>query len=90
MLAYAGHQMMGRRWGKVRKAEVGWCVGVHSFRLLQKEEMDGAAGERIQAADAVPGSGTELPPDNRVLAQAPDCRWACLPLEILCWAFRRT
>src|SRR5690606_23965151 len=34
-----GHQMLAEALGgKVEKAAAGWCVGVHTFRVLQREE----------------------------------------------------
>ena len=69
-----GHQMMGEALGgKVRKAEVGWCVGVHSFRLLQKEEWMAPPEKEYRLLMLCQDQVQELPPDSRVLAQAPDC-----------------
>ena len=69
-----GHQMMGEALGgKVRKAEVGWCVGVHSFTLLQREAWMAPPEDEYKLLMLCQDQVQELPPDSRVLAQAPDC-----------------
>ncbi|MCB9288110.1 MAG: gamma-glutamyl-gamma-aminobutyrate hydrolase family protein [Lewinellaceae bacterium] len=69
-----GHQMMGEALGgKVRKAEAGWCVGVHSFSLLQQEEWMAPPEKEYKLLMLCQDQIQELPPDSRVLAQAPDC-----------------
>ena len=69
-----GHQMIGEALGgKVRKAEVGWCVGVHSFTLLQREAWMTPTENEFKLLMLCQDQVQELPPDSRVLAQSPDC-----------------
>lgn len=69
-----GHQMLGEALGgKVRKAEVGWCVGVHSFTLLEKEGWMTPPEEEYRLLMLCQDQVQELPPGSRVLARAADC-----------------
>ena len=69
-----GHQMMGEALGgKVRKAEAGWCVGVHSFTLLQQEQWMAPPERNYKLLMLCQDQVQELPPGSRVLARAPDC-----------------
>lgn len=69
-----GHQMMGEALGgKVRKAAAGWCVGVHSFSVLQQEAWMIPPANEYNLLMLCQDQVQELPPDSRVLARAPDC-----------------
>jgi len=69
-----GHQIMGEALGgKVRKAAAGWCVGVHSFTVLQQEQWMVPPERNYRLLMLCQDQVQELPPGSRVLASAPDC-----------------
>ena len=69
-----GHQIIGAALGGVvRKAETGWCIGVHEFELVRQEpwmipSLD-KAGLLMMCQDQV----TELPAGTTVLARSNLC-----------------
>lgn len=69
-----GHQLLAEALGgKVEKAAVGWCIGVHSFQVLQREEWMQPFQERFQLLMSCQDQVQVLPPESQVLAAAPDC-----------------
>ena len=69
-----GHQMMGEALGgKVGKAAVGWCVGVHSFTLLQQEAWMAPPENEYKLLMLCQDQIQGLPPDSQVLARTADC-----------------
>ncbi len=73
-----GHQMLAEALGgKVQKSAVGWCVGVHEFKMLWAEG-DGQfrikpPQERLNLLMMCQDQVLQLPPDSVVLAAADDC-----------------
>jgi GMP synthase-like glutamine amidotransferase len=66
-----GHQMIGAALGGVvRKAETGWCTGIHEFEILSEETwmvpLMPMANLLMMCQDQV----VELPPDTKVLAKS--------------------
>lgn len=73
-----GHQLLAEALGgKVQKSSVGWCVGVHEFKMLWAEG-DGQSRikppqERLNLLMMCQDQVQVLPPDAQVLATAADC-----------------
>ncbi|MFN4146021.1 MAG: glutamine amidotransferase-related protein [Runella sp.] len=68
-----GHQMLGEALGgKVQKADIGWCVGVHGFEW--KGEPYYKWNLLMMCQDQI----ITLPPDTQVLATTPDCRYGMI------------
>ncbi|MEM9921842.1 MAG: amidotransferase [Bacteroidota bacterium] len=69
-----GHQMLAEALGgKVEKAAVGWCIGVHAFELHSSTAWLKAAHSPIRLLMMCQDQVIQLPPDSRVLASAADC-----------------
>jgi len=69
-----GHQMIGQALGgKVGKAPVGWCVGVHTFRVQEQREWMNPAREQFSLLMMCQDQVLELPPDTQVLASSDNC-----------------
>ena len=69
-----GHQLLGEALGgKVEKAPGGWCVGVHTFQVIQPENwmtpFQAAYRLMMMCQDQI----IDLPPDSTVLATTPAC-----------------
>ena len=69
-----GHQMIGAALGgAVRKAETGWCAGVLSFKLINREAWMEPFTDNVNLLMSCQDQVLELPPDAIVLASAPTC-----------------
>lgn len=69
-----GHQMLGEALGgRVQKGACGWCVGVHAFDMLRREEWMEPFRESIHLLMMCQDQVLELPPDSTVLAASEDC-----------------
>jgi GMP synthase-like glutamine amidotransferase len=69
-----GHQMIGAAMGGlVRKADNGWCVGVHEFEMLTKESWMNPVLDRINLLMMCQDQVMELPPKARVIASSSAC-----------------
>lgn len=75
-----GHQMLAEALGgKVQKSAVGWCVGVHEFKMQwavgsgQKIYWMKPPQERLNLLMMCQDQVLQLPPDSAVLASAADC-----------------
>lgn len=69
-----GHQMLGEALGgKVRKSELGWCVGAHTFEVLYDEPWMIPAVPSFNLLMMCQDQVQELPPNSTVLAQTPNC-----------------
>ena len=69
-----GHQILGEvLGGKVQKSAVGWCVGVHSFEILQLENWMDPARSVFNLLMMCQDQVLQLPPDSTLLAQTSDC-----------------
>tara|TARA_R110002124_G_scaffold89310_2_gene228387 strand:+ start:1160 stop:1867 length:708 start_codon:yes stop_codon:yes gene_type:complete len=76
-----GHQMMGEALGgKVQKSEVGWCVGSHTFQVLQVESwmvpFRNAFNLLMMCQDQI----LTLPENTKLLAQSHDCPYAMIQI----------
>ena len=70
-----GHQMLAEALGgKVQKADVGWCVGVHCFQTSNSNATIQNPQLLMMCQDQV----VKLPPHATVLASTPDCPVAML------------
>ena len=70
-----GHQMLAEALGgKVQKAAVGWCVGVHCFQTSNGN----AALQNPRLLMMCKDQVVQLPPNATVLASSPDCPVAML------------
>ena len=69
-----GHQILGEALGgEVKKADVDWCVGVHSFELLGYQTWMQPALSSFNLLMMCQDQVLKLPPDSTLLAQTPDC-----------------
>lgn len=70
-----GHQMMAEALGgEVRKASCGWCVGVHTFRLIRRENWMKPFHREVNLLMSCQDQVLALPPDSVLLAETADCR----------------
>lgn len=69
-----GHQMMGEALGgKVQRAAVGWCVGVHTFEVTQRESWMAPFQPNFDLLMLCQDQVQVLPENSTVLARAADC-----------------
>jgi GMP synthase-like glutamine amidotransferase len=69
-----GHQILGEALGgKVQKSDVGWCVGVHPFELLDFQTWMQPALSSFNLLMMCQDQVLKLPPDSILLAQTPNC-----------------
>ncbi|MEO6282148.1 MAG: amidotransferase [Dyadobacter sp.] len=69
-----GHQMLAEALGgKVEKSDVGWCVGVHTFQMLQHRKWMVPALPAVNLLMMCQDQVMKLPPDSTLLASTPDC-----------------
>ncbi|MDH3650881.1 MAG: hypothetical protein OEQ53_14440 [Saprospiraceae bacterium] len=69
-----GHQILAQALGgQVRKNEKGWCVGSHTFTLLEGPEWMQPAKQSFNLLMSCQDQVTMLPPGSTLLAQADDC-----------------
>jgi GMP synthase-like glutamine amidotransferase len=69
-----GHQMLAEALGgKVEKSEVGWCVGVHTFQMLEHRSWMVPALPAVNLLMMCQDQVMQLPPDSTLLASTPDC-----------------
>ena len=70
-----GHQMLGEALGgKVQKSAVGWCVGIHEFKMQQPTPAwMNPPQDRINLLMMCQDQVHQLPPNSTVLASADDC-----------------
>ena len=69
-----GHQMLGEALGgSVRKADAGWCVGVHEFVILEKLSWMNPFKPSFNLLMMCQDQVIDLPPDSRILAKSADC-----------------
>jgi len=69
-----GHQLLAEALGgKVQKASVGWCVGVHSFETLKTENWMNPELSVFNLLMMCQDQVLQLPPDNTLLAKTSDC-----------------
>ena len=69
-----GHQILGEALGgQVRKSNVGWCVGTHTFEVIKREEWMDPAVSTFNLLMMCQDQVIQLPPASILLAQTPDC-----------------
>ncbi len=69
-----GHQMMGEALGGVvHKSEVGWCVGLHSFFVIQSEKWMQPFRNAFNLLMMCQDQVIELPENAVLLAESHDC-----------------
>lgn len=71
-----GHQMLAEALGgKVQKSAVGWCVGIHEFKMLDGERTAwmNPPKESLNLLMMCQDQVHQLPPDSTILASADDC-----------------
>lgn len=69
-----GHQMLAEALGgKVERALVGWCVGVHRFEVVKQEEWMLPFRENFNTIMLCQDQVQLLPPNSTVLATSKDC-----------------
>ncbi|MCX6226863.1 MAG: amidotransferase [Bacteroidia bacterium] len=69
-----GHQMIGAALGGVvRKAETGWCIGVHEFEILEQLPWMSPSLENASLLMMCQDQVVELPPETTLLAWSPLC-----------------
>lgn len=74
-----GHQMIGHALGgKVGKAPVGWCVGVHTFNLKKEKKWMDPVQDTFNLLMMCQDQILELPPNTDVLASTDDCPHAMI------------
>jgi len=74
-----GHQLMASALGgKVEKAAVGWCVGVHEFEVIHLKGWMRPAKTRVNFLMMCQDQVVELPPNTIRLASNEDCPNAIL------------
>ncbi|PHN03439.1 type 1 glutamine amidotransferase [Flavilitoribacter nigricans] len=70
-----GHQMIAHALGgRVDKGACGWCVGIHTFNVLQREEWMVPFQPAFNILMSCQDQVLELPQDSTVLAETADCR----------------
>ena len=76
-----GHQLMASALGgKVEKAAVGWCVGVHEFEVIQLKHWMRPAKTQVNFLMMCQDQVVELPPDTIRLAGSETCPNAMLQI----------
>jgi GMP synthase-like glutamine amidotransferase len=69
-----GHQLLGEALGgKVRKSERGWCLGVHEFTVLQKENWMMPFTQKLNVLMSCQDQVEVLPENSTVLASSANC-----------------
>ncbi len=69
-----GHQMLAEALGgKVQKNEYGWCVGVHTFEVIQQEEWMIPFQKHFNTIMLCQDQVQVLPTNGVVLATSKDC-----------------
>ena len=69
-----GHQLLGEALGgKVEKATVGWCVGAHSFTIVQQRDWMQPSLDTITLLMSCQDQIVKLPSDTAVLATSEKC-----------------
>lgn len=69
-----GHQLLGEALGgRVEKASVGWCVGVHTFQVTQPESWMTPPSSTYRLLMMCQDQIVALPSDSTVLSTTPAC-----------------
>jgi GMP synthase-like glutamine amidotransferase len=76
-----GHQLLGGALGgRVQKATVGWCVGVHSFTVLKPQSYMVPPQAQVSLLMMCQDQIIALPPKALTLASTPDCPHAMIQI----------
>ena len=69
-----GHQMLGEALGgKVRKSDIGWCVGVHRFKVTSQKAWMEPFVDHFNLLMMCQDQVIDLPADADLLAETADC-----------------
>lgn len=69
-----GHQMLGEALGgKVNKASVGWCVGVHTYEIVRSETWMTPSAEHFNLLMMCQDQVLVMPSESVLLAKTADC-----------------
>ena len=69
-----GHQMLGEAMGgKVMKAQQGWCVGIHEFDVVDRENWMNPYQPKVNLLMSCQDQITVLPPNSKVLLKTSLC-----------------
>jgi len=69
-----GHQILAEALGgKVEKAKAGWCVGIHTFEVLQQESWMQPFQPTYNLLMMCQDQVVQLPENSQLLAQTADC-----------------
>jgi GMP synthase-like glutamine amidotransferase len=69
-----GHQMLAEALGgKVEKSPIGWCVGVHTFDIVENEAWMNPSMPSLNLLMMCQDQVAVLPPGSTVLATGPSC-----------------
>lgn len=69
-----GHQLLAESvGGKVKKADHGWCVGVHTFDVQSRKEWMQPAQDHYNVIMLCQDQVINLPPNSEVLASSKNC-----------------
>lgn len=69
-----GHQMLAEALGgKVEKSERGWCVGVHSFDIIEQEPWMQPFKKSLQLLMSCQDQVQQLPANSSILAKSSNC-----------------
>ena len=70
-----GHQMLAEALGgHVGKSENGWCVGMHSFQLVKKEEWMEPYQDKMNLLMSCQDQVQRMPDNSTLLAESIDCQ----------------
>jgi len=77
-----GHQLLGEALGgKVQKAEVGWCVGVHEFQKTISNPLFDVVNSPFNLLMMCQDQVVVLPPKTQSLASTADCSHAMILVD---------
>lgn len=69
-----GHQMLSEALGgEVRKAEGGWCLGIHNFKVLEYKSWMIPPQSSIHVSMLCQDQVRRIPDDSEVIAASPQC-----------------
>ncbi len=69
-----GHQLLAEALGgEVVKNEIGWCVGVHTFQVVHKEEWMIPPIENLRLLMSCQDTVRRMPGNSTLLARSEDC-----------------
>ena len=77
-----GHQLLAESTGgKVEKSDKGWCVGIHSFQMIQERDWMKEKAHPLNILMMCQDQVIQLPPDTEVLATGPTVEYSVIQKE---------